>query len=333
MRNLDSWLAQHDEDILEPDRLICDPHHHLWDRAESTYMLDELWRDTGSGHRVAKTVFIECASGYREDGPEALRPVGETEFVLPVALESRRDSEQAEIAGIVGFADLLSGDAVAGVLEAHLEAGQGLFRGIRHAGGWHASDDIRNSHSEPPEGLYADSTFRRGFARLAPLGLTFEAWQYHTQLGDVLELARAFPETTIILDHLGGPLGIGPYVGRLDEVFAAWKPAIAEVATCHNVVVKLGGIQMPINGFGFHKRDRPPSSEELEEVVGRYYRHGIDCFGPERGMFESNFPVDRQSCSYRVLWNLFKRLAKAFSEDEKHALFYGTAVRVYRLAA
>ena len=328
----DDWLVSGEEAALEPELAICDPHHHLWDHPGSRYLLDELVSD-GSAHRVLKTVFVECGSMYREAGPESLRPVGETEFVDAVAVESAsgRHGAMRACAGIVGHADLLLGAAVDEVLAAHCAASPERFRGIRHSAAWHASDQIRKSHSSPPPHLYREPKFREGFARLAARGLSFDAWQFHTQLDEVAELARAFPETTIVLDHVGGPLGIGPFEDRHAEVFPLWRDSISQLAACQNLVMKLGGLQMPINGFGWHKRDEPPSSVELADRLAPYYLHCIEEFGSARCMFESNFPVDKASCSYTVLWNFFKRLTQDFAPAERAALFHGTAVRVYRL--
>ena len=320
------------EEILEPQLPIVDPHHHLWDHAQSRYLLDELLADTGSGHHVTATVFVECMSMYRADGPDAMKPVGETEFVNGVAAMSAsgRYGATRVAAAIVGFADLTLGERVGAVLDAHLAASP-RFRGIRHAAGWDASDDVRNSHTKPPRGLFLESGFRRGFAELGRRGLSFEAWLYHPQLADLVDLAKAFPETTIVLDHFGGPLGIGPYAGKRAETFQSWKSAIRSVADCPNVVAKLGGLVMPLNGFGLHKRAAPVTSSELADLTREWYLHTIDVFGPARCMFESNFPVDKVSCSYRVLWNSFKRIAAAFSSAEKATMFSGTATRVYRL--
>lgn len=330
----DEWLSQVQEGALDPERPICDPHHHLWDHPGNRYLLDELMGDVnGGGHNVVSTVFVECLSMYRADGPEEFGPVGETEFVQGIAAMSASGGYGATRAasGIVGYANLALGDAVVPVLEAHIAASPNRFRGIRHAAGWHESPDIRNSHTNPPPGLYLDEQFRRGFAHLGRLGLPFDAWLYHPQLPELADLAGAFPNVTIVLDHFGGPLGIGPYAGQLDAVFEEWRRDIAEVASCPNVVAKLGGINMPLNGFGWDKRERPPTSEELAEATGWYYLHTIDLFGPQRCMFESNFPVDRASCSYGVLWNAFKRLVAGFREDEKAAMFHDTAARVYRI--
>lgn len=334
MADQDQWLAQVQEEIIEPGRPICDPHHHLWDRGGNRYLLDELLADTGSGHNVVSTVFVECMSMYRADGPVEMRPVGETEFVQGVAAMSASGGygDMRACAGIVSFADLSLGDAVRPVLEAHIAASPNRCRGIRHASGWHESPGVRNSHTNPPQELLGMDEFRKGFAHLGKLGLSFDAWFYHHQLGELADLARAFPETTIILDHFGGPLGVGPYEGKLDEVYREWRANIGEVAACPNVVAKIGGVNMPINGFGWEKRDRPATSDELVAATKHYYLDTIELFGPERCMFESNFPVDKASVSYPVLWNAFKKMVADFREDEKAALFHDTATRVYRLA-
>jgi L-fuconolactonase len=330
----DQWLAQVNEDILEPELPLCDPHHHLWDHPGHRYLLDELIADVGSGHNVVATVFVECRAMYRADGPAVMRPVGETEFVNGVAAMSAsgRYGATRVAAGIVSFADLTLGDRVGAVLDAHAAASP-RFRGIRHAAGWDASDQVRNSHTDPPPGLLGDVRFRQGFAELGRRGLTFDAWLYHPQIPEVSSLAKAFPDVTIVLDHFGGPLGIGPYASRRAEIFDYWKGALRELAQCPNLVAKLGGLVMPINGFGFHHRQRPATSAELVQSTRDWYLHAIDCFGADRCMFESNFPVDKASCSYHVLWNAFKRLAADFSAADKAALFHDTAARVYRLTA
>jgi predicted TIM-barrel fold metal-dependent hydrolase len=331
------WLAQTVEAPLEPDLPICDPHHHLWDRQPGRvaprYLLDEMLEDVGAGHNVVSTVFIECGAMFQTHGPEALRPVGETEFVNGVAAMSASGlyGKTRVAAGIIGTADLRLGDAVADVLDAQIVAGGGRFRGIRRAGAWDAAPTVPSHRTQPGPGLFLRDDFRAGFAQLAPRRLTFEAWCYHRQISDVTGLARAFPATTIVLNHFGGPLGVGPYAGRADEVYAQWRTSIGELATCPNVVVKLGGINMEMNGFGWHERSRPPGSQELMEATRRYYEFTIEKFGVNRCMFESNFPVDKASCSYTVLWNSFRRLTAKSSAAEKAALFHDTASRVYRL--
>lgn len=332
-RMAEAWLDLVREAPLDPERPIVDPHHHLWDHPKHRYLLDEILADTGSGHRVVATVFVECLSMYRAGGPAPLRPVGETDFVERIAAEraTGRHGPTRVAAGIVGFADLTLGNAVDEVLAAHLAAAPARFRGIRHAAGLDPHESVRNSHTNPPPGLLGLPAFREGVRRLATHGLTFDAWLYHHQLPELTALARACPEVTIVLDHFGGPLGIGPYEGKRAEIFRQWAEDIAALAREPNVVAKLGGINMAVNGFGWHHRPRPPSSEELVAATGDYYRRAIECFGPSRCMFESNFPVDRQSCSYGVLWNAFKRIARDFSADEKAAMFHDTAARVYRL--
>ena len=337
-RNHD-WLAQAVETPLEPELPICDPHHHLWDRQPARvaprYLLDEILADIGGGHHVVSTVFIECGAMYRPDGPDALRPVGETEFVNGIAAMSASGvyGRTRVAAGIVGTADLRLGKAVGEVLDAQIAAGGGRFRGIRRAAAWDADAAVPGHRTNPGPGLFFRDDFRAGFAQLAPRRLTFEAWCYHPQIPDVTALARACPDTTIVLNHLGGPLGVGPYAGQADAVFAQWRASIGELATCPNVVAKLGGINMEMNGFGWHERSRPPGSRELADATRRYYEFTIDTFGADRCMFESNFPVDMASCSYTVLWNSFKRLTAGCSAADKAQLFHDTAARVYRLAA
>ena len=333
------WLVATTEAPIEPDLPICDPHHHLWDhrreRVAPRYLLDEILDDVGAGHNVVSTVFIECGAMYRPDGPEALRPVGETEFVNGIAAMSASGlyGPARVAAGIVGTADLRLGRAVADVLDAHIAAGGGRFRGIRRAAAWDADSRVPAHRTNPGPKLFERADFRAGFAELAPRGLTFEAWCYHRQIPDVTALARAFPGTTMILNHFGGPLGIGAYAGQAKAVHAEWRTLIGELATCPNVVAKLGGINMVMNGFGWHERPAPPSSQELAEATRHYYEFTIEKFGTDRCMFESNFPVDMESCSYTVLWNSFKRLTAGCSAAEKALLFHDTAARVYRLGA
>jgi len=333
MGKSENWLAQVHEEILEPERPIVDPHHHLWTYdPPGAYLVDDLWADTGSGHTVEQTVFIQCGAEPRKGGPKEMRFVGETEFVVKQAAESEQGpADAARIRGIVALADLTLGARVDPVLEAHLEAGNGLVKGIRNGAAWDETDTVKTPFPSGPPHLYMDAKFREGFSRLNRYGLSYDAWNYHPQLPELIDLAHAFPDTTIILDHFGGVLGIGAYADRRDEVFNAWKGFIAALADCPNVVAKLGGLAMPLSGFGWETRERPPTSDELVEAQRPYYLYTIEQFGPDRCMFESNFPVDKQAVSYRTLWNAFKKIAADFSDDEKDALFRGTAMRVYQL--
>lgn len=327
------WLAQVKEETLEPELPVCDPHHHLWDHPGSRYLLDEVLEDASSGHNVVSTVFVECASMYRAEGDEALRPVGETEFVQGIAAMSASGNYGSSriAAGIVSFADLTLGKDVRRVLAAHTDASPNRFRGIRHATGWHESDAIRNSHTEPPKGLMMDPDFREGLEVVGELGLSFDAWFYHHQMAEFVSLAESCPDVTMILDHFGGPLGIGPFEGKREEVFRQWRDEITALESCPNVYFKLGGINMKINGFGWHKRDRPPTSDELVDVTAPWYEHCIDTFGPDRCMFESNFPVDKASVSYNTLWNAFKKMTANRTRADRQKLFHDTAARVYQL--
>lgn len=327
-----AWLALVQEDALEPERPILDPHHHLWDHETHPYLLPELLADVRSGHDVRGTVFVECAAMYRADGPEAMKPVGETEFVNGVAAmtASGRYGPFRACVGIVGYADCTLGADVGPVLDAH-RAASPRFRGIRHAAGWDESDMVRNSHTDPPPELYLRDDFRAGFQALADRRMTFDAWLYHHQIPQLTDLARAFPQVTIVFDHFGGPLGIGPYAGRGAEIFEQWCRDAEDLARCPNVYAKLGGLVMPINGFGFHKRERPATSDEIVAATGRYHRKAIELFGPERCMFESNFPVDAQSCSYAVLWNAFKKIAADHREADREWLFHRAATTAYGL--
>jgi predicted TIM-barrel fold metal-dependent hydrolase len=340
------------EQILEPELPIVDPHHHLWDRRNYAapaaaehpfmtaiadarrYLLDELMADTSSGHNVVATVFVECGAFYKADGPLALRPVGETEFVNGVAAMSASGlyGDFRACAGIVGRADLLLGDGVVEVLEAHVAAGGGRFRGIRNSASFDADKEVLGPLNRVEAGLYLRDDFRTGFGHLAQMGLSFDAWLLEPQLGDMIDLARAYPETTIVLDHVGTPIGRGSYEGRLQERFAGWRANIRELAKSPHVNVKLGGLAMAFCNFpSFLAEPRAPS-EQLAEEWRPYIETCIEAFGPQRCMFESNFPVDMGSCSYATLWNAFKRIAAGYSADEKTALLSGTAKKVYRLA-
>lgn len=329
---INQWLDQLREDVIDAEREICDPHHHLWDHDLNAYLLPELLADIGQGHNVVSTVFVECGSMYNASVDKAMAPVGETEFVNGIAAMSASGQYgPAKLcAGIVSYADLTLGDDVGPVLDAHMVASP-RFRGIRHAAGWDASEAIRNSHTKPTENLFLEEKFQRGFAQLEKRGLSFDAWLYHPQITDLTVLAKAFPKVTIVFDHFGGPLGIGPYSGKGEEIFNQWQKDVAQLATCPNVVAKLGGIVMPINGFGLHKRDMPPSSDEIVATTGRYHDYAIKVFGPERCMFESNFPVDKQSCSYHVLWNAFKKIAQKYTQADQQCLFHDAASQAYRL--
>jgi predicted TIM-barrel fold metal-dependent hydrolase len=329
----EDWLAQRREEIIDPQRPIVDPHHHLWDRGGQRYLIEEMTDDIASGHNIVATVYVDCRSMYRATGPEAFRPVGEVEFANGIAAMSASGGygKAAICAGIVSHVNLLLGDDARPVLEAEIAAGNGRFRGIRHSSAWDADPEVAGMYATRPKGLLLDPAFRRGFACLAPLGLSFDAWLFHPQIGELIDLAGAFPNTRIVLDHCGGPAGIGRYAGRRDEIFQVWKASITETAKCPNVTVKLGGLAMRLLGYDFHERPMPPSSAEVAAAWRPYIETCIEAFGPERGMFESNFPPDKGQCSYQVIFNAFKRIAAQYSEPEKAALFSKTASDFYQL--
>ncbi len=326
----EEWLATTIEEVVDPDLKICDAHHHLWDHPDSRYLIDDLHADTGDGHRVVTSVFIECGSEYRTDGPEELRSLGEVEFVAQQA-ELSRVAVGSEIRGIISHVDCTVGGEIDRILDQHVEVGDGRFRGVRHSAAWDPSPRIKRSHSGAKEGLLRQNNVRIAVDRMGRRGLLFEAWVYWPQLDDVLELAYACPNSVIVLNHVGGPIGIGPYAGQRGEVLAQIRRRLTEIAESPNVVIKLGGIGMTMFGDDWHRQDVAPTSDELAKEWGSQIRWIIETFGVERCMFESNFPMDRVSVSYRVLWNAFKKMTAEASEHERALLFHDTATRLYRL--
>lgn len=327
-----AWLDQLVEEVIEPELPIIDAHHHLWEEGGAPYLLPEITADVGDGHNVTATVFVQAHYGYRTSGPAHLAPVGETEKVVAIAAAAGRAGCATRIAaGMVAFADLTLGDAVADVLDAHLAASDGRLRGVRHSVSRdpHFPDGIVIRPA--PAGLLADLVYRRSLATVAAYGLSYDAMLYHAQLPELVAATKAVPELPIVLDHLGCILGVGYYEGREQETFARWRRDMAELAACPNVSVKIGGFGMIVCGARWHERERPPSSRELADAWRPYVDTCLELFGPARCMFESNFPVDKAMYSYRTLWNAFKRLAGGLSAAEKALLFSGTATSVYRL--
>lgn len=332
------WLALTQEETLEPEIPICDPHHHFWDLRPQRipyqrYLLHELADDINSGHNVRSTVFIEARSMYRASGPEEMAPVGEVEFVQGLAAASAGGlyGPGKAAAAIVGHANLNLGDQVQPVLEALQAASPNRFRGIRHSVTWDQHSEIENTAAHNSQGQLASETFRAGARVLGRMGLSLEGWLYFPQLPELADFAKAVPELTIILNHIGGLMRVGPYANREEEIMATWRSGIATVAACPNINVKLGGIGMARCGFDWHERDQPIGSEELAESMAPLVNYCIEQFGPERSMFESNFPVDKVSYSYNIMYNAFKRLSREYSPTERAALFHDTAARVYRI--
>ncbi|MCC8193364.1 MAG: amidohydrolase family protein [Deltaproteobacteria bacterium] len=326
------WLALRNEPAFEPDRPIVDAHHHLWDKPGASYSAADMAEDM-AGHTIVATVFVECGAFYRPAGDRMELPLGETEAVVAMAeTHAGRGGGQARIAaGIVGYVDLTAGAGAGVYLDRHMAAGRGRFKGVRNTTAWHADPNARGSVVLPPPGLLYDPGFRKGLAELAARDLVFDAWMYHTQLGELYDLARAMPDLKVVLDHQGGPLGIGPYAGRRNDVFADWEHFMGRLSDCPNIAVKLGGFGMLMSGFDFYDHPLPPASDALCEAWSPYFLRCVALFGADRCMFESNFPVDKGMVSYTVLWNAFKKIAASRSESEKHQLFFETANRTYSL--
>jgi len=329
------WLALTPEPTLEPEIPICDAHHHLWEFrpepvAYQRYLLPDLAEDLHSGHHVRSTVFIEVKAKYRPDGPEEMRPVGEVEFVEGLATESAsgKYGPARVAAAIIGYADLKLGERVAQVLDAMQAASPERFRGIRHSTGWDPSPELVNRDIP---GVLSSDNFRAGARVLAAMGLCLENSLYHPQLPELAAFARAVPDLTIIVNHNGGLVRIGPYANRDDDVLPAWRRGIAAVAACPNVIIKLGGVGQVRFGFDWHTREQPIGSEELAAALSPLMHYCIEQFGPDRCLFESNFPVDKVSYSYNVVYNAFKRLSNGYSAAERAAMFHDTAARVYRI--
>ena len=325
------WLALRREEVLAPELRIVDAHHHFYDRPGWTYLADDYLGDARTGHQIVATVHMQAQTRYRSEGAEALKPVGETEAVM--ALVNGREPNGPELAkGIVGHANLRLGSAVCEVLEAHIQAGQGRFKGVRHLSTWDADTSLTNPLSAVPPGVLLDPLYQQGAAQLGKYQLSYDAWLFFHQLPELFELAKTMPDTPVIVNHCGGVVRIGAYSDVRPQVHATWLQGMRALAALPNVFVKLGGLGMRINGFDFHQAELPPSSEQLAQAWRPWMEPCLELFGADRCMFESNFPVDKGSYSYATCWNAFKRMTSGASAGERHALFENTASRVYRLS-
>jgi len=329
-----AWRASHREAIIEPELPIIDPHHHLWDRHGQTYLLQEFMAEAQSGHNIVGSVFVECGAFYRKNGPEMMERLGEVEFANGIAAiaASQVYGKTQVCAGIVGSADLTYGTEIGKLLDAQIAAAGGRFKGIRLITKWDADEQLNNGRYLIPPKLMSDPDFRKGFAELGPRNLSFDAMIYHHQISEVIDLARTFPDTTIILNHIGGLIAkTRTYLAKEKEATDTWRASIHELAKCPNVYIKLGGLGMAYLGFGFEKLTKPADSTQLAAGWGPLFDDCIEAFGAQRCMFESNFPPDRASVDYHVIWNAFKRVAAKYSAAEKQALFFGTAAKAYQL--
>ena len=326
----DQWLALLQEEIIDPELPIIDPHHHLWLRNGYTYLMPELAADLASGHNIVATVYAECHSMYRLGGAEQQRSIGETEFVRgQAAMSASGEFGTARACDVMfGNVDLTLGAAAEAILEQHIEASGGRFRGVRLSSGWDADDKIGNVAAHPH--LLVDPRVNEAVAVIKRMGLSLDCWLYHPQLDEVAQLADAHPELAIILNHVGSPILGGPYRGKTDEVFTQWKAAIIRVSKRENVYVKLGALPIRMPSYD-GDRSLPPGSEEVAAAWRPWIETCIEAFGPARSMYESNFPVQKRWCSYQVCWNAFKRISAGASASEKADLFSGTAARAYRI--
>ena len=326
----DRWLALLQEEVLEPERPIIDPHHHLWVRGDYTYLIPEFASDLSSGHNIVATVYAECHSMYRSHGAKEQRSLGETEFVRgQAAMSASGEFGSARACDVMfGNVDLTLGGAVESLIDQHLDASGGRFRGVRLSSGWHADAKIGNVATESQ--LLINSRVKEAVRVIDRMGMSLDCWLYHTQLDEVAQLADAYPELSIILNHVGTPILGGPYRGKTNEVFSEWKAAIQRVSQRENVFVKLGALPIRMPDYE-GDRSLPPSSEEVAVAWRPWMETCIESFGPARSMYESNFPVQKRWCSYQVCWNAFKRISAGASESEKTDLFSGAAARAYRI--
>ncbi len=312
---------------LSPGLPFIDCHHHLWDRGGQTYLSAEYLADAGPG--LAGSVYVECLNRYAETGDPVLRPVGETAFVVAECAAARAQNRPI-CDGIIGFADLAQGAAVQPVLEAHQAAGDGRFRGIRYATAWDPDPTIHSPYNTR-RAMLEEPAVTAGAQCLGALDLTLDVWVYFHQLPEVADLAGRCSDTLIVVNHCGGPIGVGPYRGQRDAVFAHWRSVLPALAAQPNIHLKFGGMAMKLAGFDWHRRDTPPDPDALAQAWQPYFDACMAAFGPERMMFESNFPVDRVGTGYQSLWQAFDRLSTGCSRAERASLFSETARRVYRL--
>lgn len=322
----DDWLAQAREEILAPEQPILDAHHHLWVRSGGRYAAAEFLDDVSCGHDVRASIYVQCRTGYNMDAEPALQPVGEVETILKWCR-----AQPDYPAALVAFADLQLGSEVRRVLDPLMEAGDGKVRGIRNTTAYHPHPAVRSNPNPPPDGLLRSDAFLEGAKVLAGNGLALDIWAYHTQLGEVFDLASAVPDLTVVIDHCGGPLGVGPYRLSGQEVLADWRKSIAALAQLPNTRIKIGGFGLTVLGYRYADAAQPPHSSQLASDWAPCFFHCLETFGPQRAMFESNFPVDKGQFSYGALWNAFKRLSKDLSAGERDDLFWRTASRSYGL--
>jgi len=322
----EDWLARHVEPVLDPEQPILDAHHHLWDRPGSRYRCEEFLADLANGHNVCASIYVQCRTGYRTDGPETLRSVGEVDTIRRWA----RDADTSVYpVKLIAHADLLLGAQARAQIEALVDAGEGTVCGIRNTTAHHPDPRLVSNPKPAPAGLLKADTFLKGAAEVAKAGLVLDVWAYQTQLDEVFDLAKVNPDLTVVIDHLGGPLGAGPYRDNPSAHFVAWRAGVERLAQLPNTRMKIGGFGLMVMGKDYHLSEIPPSSEKIADDWAAHLDVCLNAFGANRAMFESNFPVDKGMFAYSVLWNAFKRLARPLTADERTAMFHGTAAATY----
>ena len=331
------WLNQLIEDPILPNIPIIDPHHHLWDVGFGRYYIEELLEDiNSSGHNILSTVYIMSSSNtkiYSKDGLEEFKPLTEIEFATS---EGKRadliPNNRVKVnASIVGSVDLTYGNKLQPVLEKAVNISEGRLKGIRMLLASHTDPRISSGAVKSDLGLMLHPNFIDGAKCVQDANLSLDFWIYHTQLNEMEKIARALPDLTIILNHIGGPIHIGEYEGKQAATHREWRSAMMRLSRIPNINVKLGGLGMAVNGAKFHNSKFPPNSVQLSDIWKPWIYETIDMFGFDRCMFESNFPVDKGSCSYGALWNAFKIIAKDMSDDEINKLFSKNAAKIYKI--
>lgn len=318
------------EEIIDPLREIIDCHHHLWNRPDSRYMVDEFLRDAQDGHHVVQSIFIQCRTGYRHGTLDS--PALETTAIAHATHASQGQASPVQVgAGIVGYADMRGGAGIAPLLDAHIQSGGDRFKGVRHIVAWADGPEFQVEGYPTAPGMMSSPEFEAALQQLAVRNLSFEAMVYHTQLDELAGVARTHADTRFVLNHIGLPLGIGAFSSRKEHAFADWRAGLRALAGCDNVYIKLGGMGMHMLGLALDSEPGPFASKRIADAYRPYVDECVSAVGANRCMFESNFPVDRRRCDYRTLWNAFKRIGSSYTEDEKHMLFSDTARRCYGL--
>lgn len=322
-------VSEQAQDFNQRVPRFIDPHHHLWDRGGERYLVDEFSVDLAVVGSPEGTVYVECLNSYRESGSKHLRSLGEAQFFVDLI----RDPDSALrniVTGFVGNGDLALGHDLADVLDGYADIAGESFRGVRYCVAWDKDERIHTAF-ETHRGMLLQSNLGDSVAYLRHRGLSLDLWVYFTQLDEVKHFLAKNPGVEVVLNHCGGPIGVGRFAGKREEVFCSWRKGLADVAAHEEVCIKFGGLGMALAGFGWHKRDKWPVISDYVQAWRPYFDVCLELFGPERIMFESNFPVDRKGCDYGSLWSAFLGLADNLSDSERDALFFSTARRVYRL--